>query len=364
MPRANELALEAVRRLRQKSGLLPTGEARVLERDLQRIETALCAPDHGRDPYALAQDVPDPTADPRQQQAQRGAAAPQQPPPQAQQSAVTQAIGDRAAAALAAVDFPGFVAALVTGTFKAIVDATAQQVREYANLVASISRSVDDFSRDNVTPNQVRDWLAGRHSTDVGVVLPEPGKPGQPKLLPRQGKVGESPAWLSEYGLQGQELSEELTEGALLDKGRNSCGEERLQTLSTMVLLGINRVVINEGDIRAKMQFHAVGRDQLSAELASAQMGQGGAAGRSQQPSATIAISTLKANAQADATIKTDLMGEVHITFRSETFPLERFADSQAIQLLNRHAHWKGEAAAPGAAPAAPAAPAPAAEHK
>ncbi len=303
--------------------------------------------------------MPDPTADPRQQQAQRGAAPPAQTP-QPSQAAVTQTIGDRAAAALQAVDFPGFVAALVTGTFKAIVDATAQQVREYANLVASISRSVDDFSRDHVTPNQVRDWLATRHSADVAVVLPEPGKAGQPRLLPRQGRVGESPPWLAEYGLGGQELTEELTEGPLLERGRNSCGEERLQNLATMVLLGINRVVVSEGDIRAKMQFHAVGRDQLGAEMATAQLGQGAIAGRSQQQAASVMISTLKANVQADASIKTDLMGEVRVTFRSETFPLERFADSQAIQLLNRHARWKGSeaAAAPAAAPATPAAPA------
>lgn len=347
MARPAELALDALRRVRRKSGLLPEGEAKALERDLSRIESVLCA--RTEDPYALALDV-DPGADPRQQQ--RNAPPPQQPSQPA--PAVTQQIGDRAAAALQAVNFPGFVAALVTGTFQAIVDATAQQVREYANLVASISKSVDEFSRDNVTPNQVRDWLASRHSADLAVVLPEAGKPGEPRLLPRQGRSGESPAWLGEYGLKGQELSEELTEGPLLEKGRSSCGEERLQTLATMVLLGINRVVVNEGDIRAKMQFHAVARDQLTAEVATGQIGQGAIAGRSQQPQATTMISTLKANAQADASIKTDLMGEVRITFRSETFPLERFADSQAIQLLNRHARWKGSEAPP--APAAPAA--------
>jgi len=33
--------------------------------------------------------------------------------------------------ALNSVNFPGFVASLVTGTFQAIVDATVQQLREY-----------------------------------------------------------------------------------------------------------------------------------------------------------------------------------------------------------------------------------------
>src|SRR3954465_3727634 len=160
------------------------------------------------DPYALALDVPDPTSDPRQQPQQRGAAP--APTPAQPAAAVTQQIGDRAAAALQAGNSPGFVAALVTGTFQAIVDATAQQVREYANLVASVSKSVDDFSRDNVTPNQVRDWLAARHPADVAVVLPEPGKPGDPRLVPRPGRAAESPPWLADYGLRGQELTDEL----------------------------------------------------------------------------------------------------------------------------------------------------------
>ena len=50
------------------------------------------------------------------------------------------------------------------------------------------------------------------------------------------------------------------------------------------------------------------------------------------------AVSTVKANAQSESAIKANLMGEVNIQFRTETFPLERFADSNALQLLNRHA--------------------------
>jgi hypothetical protein len=90
-----------------------------------------------------------------------------------------------------------------------------------------------------------------------------------------------------------------------------------------MVLMGINRIVVNDGDIRAKLQFHAVARDLTNAEMAAGQMGQG-IAGRqvSGQGAVTTMVSTLKANAQADASIKTNLMGEVRISFRSETFPL------------------------------------------
>ena len=53
-------------------------------------------------------------------------------------------------------------------------------------------------------------------------------------------------------------------------------------------------------------------------------------------------------------------MGEVAIRFRSETFNLERFADSQAIELINRHSRLQRPATAAAPAPP-PAAAAPAA---
>jgi hypothetical protein len=256
---------------------------------------------------------------------------------------------------LEAIDFPAFVASLIHGTFDAIVDASIKQIHEYSRLVASLSQTLDDFTQDNVTLNAARDRLAERHARDLLLVLPRPGETTQPRLLPRPEREGESPAWLAQYGLEGQTLSAELTEGALLERGRLAAGEDRLQALATTVLMGINRIVVSEGDVRARLQFHATARDTLRAEVEQVGMN---VAGRSLGGGATtqMMVSTIKANAQTDASIKADLMGEVRIAFRSETFPLERFADSGAIQLINRHARWKTE---PGAAqaPAAVAAP-------
>lgn len=331
------MALEATRRLAAKSSSpsFSPGERTTFARELARIEAALTG-----DPYARGLAGPgegNGNADPN-------AAKPAPPPPPPPTPPTTSQIGGRAAEALAAVNFSGFVAGLVTGTFQAIVDATAQQLKEYAALVASISQSVDSFSRDNVSPGQVRSWLADRFPADLQVQIPAAGTAGDPRLVPRPASVGTSPAWLSQFGLEGQELSPELTDGELIEAGRPRLGEERLQTLASMVLMGINRIVVNDGDIRARLQFHAVARDLTTAEMAAGQMAQG-IAGRqvTSQGGVTAMVSTLKANAQADASIKTNLMGEVRISFRSETFPLERFADSPAIQLINRHARWTPE---------------------
>src|SRR5262245_13791722 len=337
------MALEATRRLRSSAGLrnLSPAERSAFGRDLSRIEAALTG-----DPYAarVMADAPG-NGD--------GKSAPPPPPPAPPPPPVTSQIGGRAADALAAVNFSGFVAGLVTGTFQAIVDATAQQVKEYASLVASISQSVESFSRDNVSPGQVRAWLSERYASDLTLQLPAAGAAGSARLLPQQESVGTSPSWLANFGLQGEELSEELTEGPLLEAAQPRLGEERMQTLATMVLMGINRIVVDDGDIKARLQFHAVARDVTAAEMVMGQMAQGGIASRqvAAQSAVTTMVSTLKANAQADASIKTNLMGEVRIKFRSETFPLERFADSQAITLLNRTARWNSEPAKKAASP-------------
>lgn len=352
MSDAVSLALSAVHSLRQARGVhgLDPNSRASWNRDLDTIEGALRTGSYTwggaeADPYAVPMETPDDLRRggqaPRPTQPSRtgGQAAAQQPP------AGTEVLGSRARQTLEAVDFTGFVAGLVQGTFQAIVDATARQIHEYARLVASLSQSVDAFSRDNVTPNQVRDWLAERHGADLQLILPRPGQKGEPRLEPRR---SEPPPWLSEYGLEGRGFDKELVEGPLIEAARRRLGEERMQTLATMVLMGINRIVVDEGTIRARLQFHASAREKMSAEIAGQQMArQAGIADRQVESQAAVAamVSTVNVNAQADISLKADLVGEVSIKFRSETFNLDRFADSAAIQLINRHAR------PPGAAP-------------
>lgn len=47
------------------------------------------------------------------------------------------------------VDFPAFVAGLVQGTFKAIVDASIQQMEGYADLLHDVAGAVDKFNSKN-----------------------------------------------------------------------------------------------------------------------------------------------------------------------------------------------------------------------
>jgi hypothetical protein len=356
--------LEITRGLRRAQGLaqLTPGARAAFVRDLDRLDAALTNRRYGyaagADPYAQALDVSDLEAKLRGTPQQPANPAPQQPaapPPAAKQTAE---IGQRAATALEAIDFPGFVASLLTGTFQAIVDSSAQQVRSYAELVASLTQSLEQFSAENVNEDQAREKLAQQYPKDLVLVYPPAGVQGAAKLLPRGEAEGSSPEWLKKYGLEGEELTAELTDGALVAAGRKQVGEDRLQTLATMVLMGINRVVVSDGDVRAKLQFHAQAQDR---QLVAVDQEGVGIAGRtvSTDAKAQMMVSTVKVNAQADAAIRADLMGEVRISFKTETFPLERFADSAAIQLINRHARWQANPPQPAAAAGTPAPAAP-----
>ncbi|MEM7307046.1 MAG: hypothetical protein AAF682_10275 [Planctomycetota bacterium] len=358
-----QLALQATRALRESAGyseLSPERRAS-LERDLASIESTLTYGRPGGDPYATVLETPFDLQTGIGGARRRGGQAPAPEPKREARPQMTDVIGSRAAETLEAVDFPGFISGLVTGTFQAIVDATIQQLHEYAELIGSLARTADDFSRDNVSDGQARQYLLDRHGADLTEIVPRPGETTPPRLVPRPEKEGSSPVWLEGYELGGEILSAELTEGPLLAAARRAEGEKRLQTLATTVLLGINRIIVDEGHIRARMQFHAVARDRSNAETVNLTIGQaGGIAGRTaRQSGLSAAVSTVKANAQAEAGIKANLMGEVELKFSTQTFPIERLADPELLSMITGHSRWRPEAQAdaPAAAPPVPPAP-------
>jgi len=69
------------------------------------------------------------------------------------------------------VDFPGFVASLVQGVFQAIVDASAQQMQAYAELVKEVSQSVDQFAESHVADASSRHLVPQRQKQLATMVL-------------------------------------------------------------------------------------------------------------------------------------------------------------------------------------------------
>lgn len=270
----------------------------------------------------------------------------------------TEAIARRAGALVDEIDFPGFVAGLVHGTFDAIVDASIRQMESFASMVAAVAKPLEQFVGENVTDNQARDWLAQRHPGDVRLVLPQQAGE-QPRLEPRREEA--TPSWLADFDLDGQTLSAELLEESLLPQVRMRIGAERQQLLSTMVLLGMNRVVVRDGTISSKVMFRASAQDAAKVGYATGSdpkaQGAWGERGSLTQGGSSTMVSTLGINAQSDASVSASLFGEVKLNFVSETLPLDRLADAARIALVQQASPLARGA---NARPAATAAPAPA----
>jgi len=269
----------------------------------------------------------------------------------------TETIARRTGAMVNEIDFPGFVAQLVHGTFDAIVDASIRQMESYSSLVSAVAKTVDQFTEENVSANQARDWLATRYPGDVKLLLPD-GERTEPKLAPQT--EGLMPAWLRDFGVEGEELTTELIEQRVLPQVRTHIGAERQQLLATMVMLGMNRVAVRDGSISAKVMFRAAARDTAGVQYATSSdpksVGNWGERGsQTYAGQSTTMVSTVAVNAQNESTVRADLFGEVKINFVSETLPLERMADAAKVALVQRNspALRAAPAAAPAPAPAA-----------
>src|SRR4249919_3779270 len=58
----------------------------------------------------------------------------------------TETLAQRTGSLVNEIDFPGFVAGLVHGTFDAIVDASIRQMESYSSMVAAVAKTVDQFT--------------------------------------------------------------------------------------------------------------------------------------------------------------------------------------------------------------------------
>lgn len=283
----------------------------------------------------------------------------------------TDAIGRRAAALADAIDFPTFVASLVHGTYDAIVDSSIKQVESFADLVGAVAKPLDQFAQENVTDGQARAWLVEQYPHDVTLAQDGGEYRLAPVVRPGDDDAAPAPAWLADFGAADRAFDAQTLESVVLPRARERVAQHRLSTLSTMVLLGMQRVVVKDGTIAASLNFQAKARDRAAVQYATSNdpsSGQTTWGGRGTSGDVVTTVSTVAVNAQTDTDLKATLTGKVSINFASETLPLDRFVDEASRNLLERHSRPAARIAPPAptaatvAQPAAPvAAPAPAA---
>jgi hypothetical protein len=247
----------------------------------------------------------------------------------------------------------------VHGTFDAIVDSSIRQMESFADLVSAVAKPIDQFTEENVSLNQARDWLAEQYPKDLALSRDAEAfrVVARAKSDGSDGGEPASPDWLADFGFEGEELTPEFIEEELLPLARQRVARKRLQTLSTMVLLGMNRVIVRDGTIAARLRFRATAADHARVDYATSDDPETGGMEWGRRGSRTFSqastkVSTVGVNVQADSELKAELFGEVKINFASETVPLDRFVDEARRTLLERHARTPSRSAASPAAPA------------
>ncbi|MES1245540.1 MAG: hypothetical protein ABUT39_28300 [Acidobacteriota bacterium] len=249
---------------------------------------------------------------------------------------------------LNAIAFPTFVADLIKGTFQAIVNASIQQMEAYGNLLSNVAKTVDQFMADNVSDNNARDYLAQSYPGHFKVEADDNGA----RLKVRDGADDRAkPDFKGTFKLnEDVGLDDETAEKTLVPAARRHLAQSRHSMLSTMVLMGINRIVVTSGRIAAKMGFRIDAKDHATAQSASqfdfkneTTMSAGGGlfsffGGPSVESKTSVAyVSSTKKDSSDELDVHADLTGEVDLKFKSDYFPMERFAKPEMLALIQGH---------------------------
>src|SRR3954451_14013363 len=152
------------------------------------------------------------------------------------------------------------------GVVKNVSEYGEQEMEAYAELVKNVSKSVDQYMKDNVSENNARDYLADRYPAHLEVAIDEEN----PRLKPREGHDEDSmPDFAADLGLPEtvSSLDDETVEQKLAPAARRRIAMDRQQLLATMVMMGVNRLVVTNGEIEASVLFELNTKDEVKRKM-------------------------------------------------------------------------------------------------
>lgn len=259
-------------------------------------------------------------------------------------------------AILEAVSFPRFVTELINGVFKAMNDSNQQQLASYIELIQNVSNTLDGFADANVGIGGARAWLAERFPGSFVVqgdedLKPEPGMSAEEKkelqaerdastrLRLIAGASMPTPAALkTAFGMGPDETAPSAGDPEnLVPLARTAIAKNRQQMLSTMVMMGMQRIVIESGRLSASMRFHIDTRSAAASDVGSsfdtrtstdasagAKFGPWGIEAKVQS---TIGyVSTNRSQTTEEMNTDLDLASNVELIFKTDYVQLDRLA--------------------------------------
>jgi hypothetical protein len=259
---------------------------------------------------------------------------------------------------LQAISFPRFVAELINGVFKAILDTNQQQLQQYLELIRGVSQSLEGFSSLGGNDDAARRWLVerfpGSYAIDGEDEEPDnfPSMDGEEDRDPlRLISVGSPPSPEALRAALSLEADAEVPSGggeALVPFVKRALARNRQGMLATMIQMGMQRIVIDSGKITAGMRFHidatsAAQDRQTSAFDTRTSVAASGSVGfgwwsASASLSSTIGyVRTSDTTTSEDLTASADLNSSVELNFRTDQVPLDRLAGEETQRRLTQN---------------------------
>jgi hypothetical protein len=267
--------------------------------------------------------------------------------------------GDLAGQFIDNVDFPKFVRDLLKGVFDANLQVTIQQMESYQRLLKSASADISKFI-NAIDDTAAFGYLAESQGDDFGLDFSDSEKDadGKPAVV------------LTNKDGQKLDMGDNEVKAKIMD-AKIAMAKEQRALLRETILMGITRLVVERGVVKASVLFDIKATEQVQKEDKAAlktahssgtSFKAGGglignlfghpAGGRASSDSET-KISISSAKSLGSTSLEAKLAGSVEIIFKSDYFKLDNFASMYSGVTDGDRAAAKNGAPAAAPAPAA-----------
>jgi hypothetical protein len=242
------------------------------------------------------------------------------------------------------VDFPEFVRSLITGTYGSIVASTIEQMNAYVDMykglakpLATITKEISDADAlGQIATNDPMKFTM----TDGGGVMD------------------------NDTGMELDRTNEEVQK--MMFQAKLALARERRLMLRETMLMGVQRLVVDKGVIKAGLIFNVKAKEKGQAREKDTNISESGGqfggsffglfGGGKADKETNISVSTRALD--TDMELAAQITGHVEVQFSTDRFNLNNFAnlfgtEATNAELAQRQAQGVGPAPAPGAVPAA-----------
>lgn len=226
------------------------------------------------------------------------------------------------------VDFPKFVKDLVTGVFDANIQANKQQMENYTQMLKDVAKTDKEYAKDVISEKETFRAIA-QTQKDRYSFFDDDDDFGEPQLI--DNKTG-----------QAVDRNDNSVQKLIADTKLGLVKEHRQMLMQTL-LMGVSRLVVEKGTIRAEVEFsvsasattnQTTNDNQTASTDASVNatisgrygLVKGNASTNLSRKSSRISIAT--SDATTDNQVKGTLKGFVEIQFKSDYFKLDNFRET------------------------------------